>query len=106
MRPTSEPSRVGPRLLTSRAAPSYAGAQAVRGYARSGLGQVHYRQEGEGGPAIVFFHEAPLSSAIYIPALPLLGRSFRAWAFDTPGHGFSDPPERPLTIEEYGTAML
>jgi pimeloyl-ACP methyl ester carboxylesterase len=78
----------------------------VRGYARTGLGQVHYRQEGEGGPAIVFFHEAPLSSAIYIPALPLLGRSLRAWAFDTPGHGFSDPPERPLTIEEYGAAML
>jgi pimeloyl-ACP methyl ester carboxylesterase len=78
----------------------------VRGYARTSQGQVHYRQEGEKGPAIVFFHEAPLSSAIYAPALPLLGGSFRAWAFDTPAHGFSDPPDRPLSIEEYGATML
>jgi pimeloyl-ACP methyl ester carboxylesterase len=78
----------------------------VRGYARTSQGQVHYRQEGEKGPAIVFFHEAPLSSAIYAPALPLLGRSFRAWAFDTPAHGFSDPPPGPLSIAEYGATML
>jgi pimeloyl-ACP methyl ester carboxylesterase len=78
----------------------------MRGYVRSSAGLVHYRQEGESGPAIVFFHEAPLSSAIYAPALPLLGRSFRAWAFDTPGHGFSDPPARPPSIEEYGSILL
>jgi pimeloyl-ACP methyl ester carboxylesterase len=60
---------------------------------------VHYRHEGEAGPAIVFLHEAPLSSAIYSLALPLLGRSLRAWAF-------SDPPPRPPSIEEYGATVL
>src|SRR5215470_1843015 len=78
----------------------------MRGYAATRWGQVHYRHEGERGPAIVCLHEAPLSSAIYEPALPLLGRSFRAWALDTPGHGFSDPPPRPPSIEEYGAVLL
>ncbi len=78
----------------------------MRGYARTSRGQVHYRQEGESGPAIVFFHEAPLSSAIYTPALPLLGRSFRAWALDTPGHGLSDPPAQPPSIKQYGATLL
>ncbi|HET7378757.1 MAG TPA: alpha/beta hydrolase [Gaiellales bacterium] len=77
----------------------------MRGYAQTSAGQIHYRHEGESGPAIVFFHEAPLSSAIYAPALPLLGRSFRAYAFDTPGHGFSDPPLRPPTMQEYGATL-
>jgi haloalkane dehalogenase len=78
----------------------------MRGYAETSNGLVHYRQEGDSGPAIVFFHESPLSSAIYEPAMPLLGRSFRAWAFDTPGHGFSDPTPRPPSIEEYGGILL
>ena len=78
----------------------------MRGYARTSIGQIHYRKEGDGGPAIVFFHEAPLSSAIYGPALPLLGRSFRAYAFDTPGHGFSDPPTGPPAMHEYGGILL
>ena len=78
----------------------------MRGYARTSAGQIHYRHEGESGPVIVFFHEAPLSSAIYAPALPLLGRSFRAFAFDTPGHGFSDPPLRPPSMRDYGATLL
>jgi len=78
----------------------------MRGYAQTSIGQVHYRHEGDSGPAIVFFHESPLSSAIYAPAMPLLGRSFRAYAFDTPAHGFSDPPPGPPSIEDYGATLL
>ena len=78
----------------------------MRGYAQTSAGQIHYRHEGDSGPAIVFFHESPLSSAIYTQAMPLLGRSFRAYAFDTPGHGFSDPPARPPSIEDYGVTLL
>ncbi len=73
---------------------------------QTGSGQVHYRTEGDAGQAIVLFHEAPLSSAIYQPAFPLLGRSFRAFAFDTPGYGFSDPPARRPSIEDYGATLL
>jgi pimeloyl-ACP methyl ester carboxylesterase len=78
----------------------------MRGYAQTGRGQVHYRHEGDAGPAVVCFHEAPMSSEIYAPALPVLARSFRAYAFDTPGHGFSDKPERQPSIEEYGATLL
>src|SRR5919204_6312193 len=79
---------------------------AMRGYAQSSFGQIHYRHEGEAGPALVCFHEAPMSSEIYAPALPVLARSFRAYAFDTPGHGFSDKPATQPSIEEYGRWLL
>ena len=78
----------------------------MRGYASTRNGQVHYRHEGTQGPALVCFHEAPLSSAIYAPALPVLARSFRAWAFDTPGYGFSDPPLKPPSIDEYVSTLV
>ena len=78
----------------------------MRGYAQTSRGQVHFRHEGRAGPAVVCFHEAPMSSEIYAPALPVLARSFRAYAFDTPGHGFSDKPARQPTIEEYGATLL
>jgi pimeloyl-ACP methyl ester carboxylesterase len=78
----------------------------MRGYARTRIGQVHYRHDGDDGPAMVCFHEAPLSSAIYAPALPVLSRSFRAWAFDTPGHGSSDPTPEPPSIDEYAAILL
>src|ERR1700716_2932184 len=78
----------------------------MRGYAQTRIGQVHYRHEGGNGPAVVCFHEAPMSSAIYAPALPVLARSFRAYAFDTPGHGFSDPFPRQPSIEEYASTLL
>ena len=78
----------------------------MRGYAQTSAGQVHYRHEGTRGPALVCYHEAPMSSEIYAPALPVLGRSFRAYAFDVPGHGFSDKPERQPSIEQYATTLL
>jgi pimeloyl-ACP methyl ester carboxylesterase len=78
----------------------------MRGYASSRLGQIHYRHAGEAGPAVVCYHEAPMSSEIYAPAIPVLGRSFRAYAFDTPGHGSSDKPSEQPTIEEYAGALL
>jgi pimeloyl-ACP methyl ester carboxylesterase len=47
-----------------------------------------------------------MSSEIYAPAIPVLARSFRAFAFDTPGHGFSDPFPRQPSIEEYASILL
>ncbi len=78
----------------------------MRGYAQTTLGQVHYRHAGDRGPAVVCFHEAPMSSEIYAPAIPVLARSFRAYAFDTPGHGFSDPFPKQPSIEQYATTLL
>ncbi len=78
----------------------------MRGYATTSIGQVHYRHEGDSGPAIVLFHESPLSSAIFEPALPFLGRSMRAYAFDTPGYGQSDAPPAPPSVPEYAAILL
>jgi haloalkane dehalogenase len=47
-----------------------------------------------------------MSAEIYAPAIPVLGRSFRAYAFDTPGHGFSDKPAVQPSIEEYASTLL
>lgn len=78
----------------------------MRGYAQTSYGQVHYQHAGDSGPALFCFHEAPMSSEIYAPAIPVLGRSFRAYAFDTPGHGFSDKPKEQPSIEQYAGWLL
>ena len=77
-----------------------------RGYVEGRWGQVHYRADGESGPAVVLVHESPLSSEEYRLALPELGRSVRAVAFDTPGYGLSDPPPEPQEIPEYAASLL
>lgn len=55
---------------------------------------------------LLLFHESPQSSAIFGPALAPLGRSLRAWAFDTPGYGLSDPPPAECEIPDYARALL
>ncbi len=77
-----------------------------RGYVTGRWGQVHYRAAGERGPAVLLIHESPLSSDEYVRALPELGRSVRAVAFDTPGYGQSDPPPAPQEIPDYAAALL
>jgi pimeloyl-ACP methyl ester carboxylesterase len=77
-----------------------------RGYVQGRWGQVHYRAEGESGPAVLLVHESPLSSEEYRLALPELGKSVRAVAFDTPGYGQSDPPPAPQEIPEYAASLL
>ncbi|MDE0290561.1 MAG: alpha/beta hydrolase [bacterium] len=78
-----------------------------RGYVDVGWGQVHYRTSGERGPVALFFHESPLSSMAYEQALPYLGRRLRAYAFDTPGYGSSDPPPHDrFEIPDYSAMLL
>ena len=74
------------------------------GYADTPLGQVHYRESGS-GPPVVLFHESPLSGRIHEAVLPLLGRSVRAIAPDTPGYGDSTPPPEPLSIAGYAERL-
>ena len=61
---------------------------------------------GTGGPALVLFHESPQASNVFAPALPALGRTLRAFAFDTPRYGLSDPPRAPLEIPGYARLLL
>ena len=76
------------------------------GYTDSAWGQVHYRRNGDAGPWVVLLHESPLSSEVYREVLPLLGRSVRAIAFDTPGYGASSPPPSDATeIPDYARVL-
>ncbi len=77
-----------------------------KGYVDTTRGQVHYCREGDSGPDLFLFHESPLSSREFERCVPILGRSTRVVAFDTPGYGASDPPEAPIAIEEYAAWML
>ena len=43
---------------------------------------------------LVLLHSTPVSSKVFERALPFLGRQCRAIAFDTPGYGMSDRPNR------------
>ena len=79
----------------------------VAGYTPSPWGQVHYRRCGDSGPWVVLFHESPLSSEVFQDVLPLLGRSVRAVAFDTPGYGASSPPPDDTTeIPRYARVLV
>lgn len=77
-----------------------------RGYVETPWGQVHYRSAGAHGPWLALFHELPLSSREFERALPLLGRHFRAIAFDTPGYGELDAPAERISLHEYARRLM
>ncbi|MFN8532111.1 MAG: alpha/beta hydrolase [Dehalococcoidia bacterium] len=77
-----------------------------RGFAPTSLGQLHFRQAGE-GPPLVLLHNTWLSSRMFLPVLPDLARHFTVYAIDTLGQGDSDPaPDRTLEIAEYAAVLL
>lgn len=81
------------------------------GYADMRYGQLHYsiaqpaRDAGNRAP-IVLFHQSPNSSVEFDALVVELGRDRVAIATDTPGHGGSDGPETPATIEDYAAALV
>lgn len=74
-------------------------------FADTRYGQVHYVADGAGEP-VLLLHQTPRSSDEYRDVLPLLGRSYRAIAPDTPGFGLSDGPAEPWTIEAFAAGIL
>lgn len=78
----------------------------MRGYVDYRWGQAHYRASGESGPPLVLLHESPQSSDILQWTLPHLGEHLRAYAFDTPGYGLSDPPPEAQEIPVYAEALI
>ena len=72
-----------------------------RGYADTEVGQIHYREQGEGDPVLLLHHTAS-SSVTFQRVLPILAERFRAIAVDTPGFGSSDgPTEIPGGMDYY-----
>lgn len=76
-----------------------------RGYSKCFLGQLHYREHGQGRP-VLCLHQSPQSSGMFDTVLPLLGKHVRAIAMDTIGYGMSDRPGRMVEPEEYGRTIL
>ena len=79
-----------------------------RGYADTAVGQVHYREAGE-GEVVVLLHQTASSSIMYYRVMPYLAGRFRVVAMDTPGFGNSDalagPPGPEGFIAQYAQAQ-
>src|SRR5262245_18461021 len=79
-----------------------ANAAIERRFVDTRSGRRHIATAGEGFP-LLLLHQTPRSWDEYRDVLPLLGRSYRAVAMDTPGFGDSDPvPED--SIEAWAAA--
>lgn len=82
-----------------------------RMYADCRYGQLHVRSAfpSSGGfdekTTLLCFHQSPMSSRVFRPLLPLLGRERSIYAPDTPGYGESDAPAAPPGIADYAAAF-
>lgn len=75
------------------------------GYARTGLGQLHYAEAGQ-GPAVLLLHQTPRSLDEYAELLPLIASRHRAIAMDMYGFGQSAKPEGPQSIEQFAAGAV
>lgn len=76
-----------------------------RGYVDGPQGQIHYCDSGGEGPALLLFHQAPLSMRQFDRVYPILaGAGLRVVGADLPGLGMSDvagSDGNPPSIEDY-----
>ncbi len=73
----------------------------------SPLGCVHYVEAGPpGGTPVVLLHQTPRSIDEFVDVVPLLARTRRVIAIDTPGYGCSDRPAVQPSIGDYAGAIL
>jgi pimeloyl-ACP methyl ester carboxylesterase len=76
-----------------------------RAYAATAVGQVHYRQSGEGRP-LVLLHQSPSSSAMWEPVLDrFAARGYLALAPDLLGHGLTDPAASRPDLAAYAAGV-
>ena len=68
-------------------------------------GQIHYWTAGA-GPALMLIHQSNNSSDEFIGIIPYLADKFRLIAIDLPGHGLSDDPAGPHTMERLRDAVI
>jgi pimeloyl-ACP methyl ester carboxylesterase len=76
-----------------------------KGYVETPIGQVHYREHGEGAP-VLLLHQTAWSSIQFRNVMPTLAkRGLRGIAIDTPGYGMSDNLDHPASIAEYAVVL-
>ena len=69
--------------------------------------KLDYRLHGRGGsPALVLANSLGTGQHLWSRQLPELTERFRVLTFDHPGHGASDLPEEPCTVEAFAHALL
>jgi pimeloyl-ACP methyl ester carboxylesterase len=77
-----------------------------RNYIDGRWGQLHYREIGTGPePTLICLHATAYSGQTFAPLMPLLARSRRVIAIDTPGYGESDGPDSVPPFDHYIAAL-
>ena len=62
--------------------------------------RIHYELSGKkGGPVVILSHSLGSNMAMWEPQLPALEPHFQILRYDVRGHGASDAPEGPYTLE-------
>lgn len=84
-----------------------AGVEFRQGFIDAGGIRTRYLRCGDDGlPTLVLLHGFGGHAEAYIRNLAAHGRHFRTFAIDMAGHGYSDKPDRPYTIDVYVDHVL
>jgi 3-oxoadipate enol-lactonase len=68
---------------------------------------LHHRWDGpEDAPVLVFSNSLGTTLELWDPQVPAFTQSFRVLRYDQLGHGRSDVPPRPYTVEQLGRELL
>lgn len=61
---------------------------------------IHYEVHGSSGPWLTLSHSLACSSAMWAPQIAEFSTRYKVLAFDTRGHGQSDAPAGPYTLDQ------
>ena len=67
---------------------------------------LHFREAGEGSPAILLLHAFPLNWRMWEPQIDHLRDRARVIAPDFPGFGLSGPPQGMTSLEDYARKVV
>jgi 3-oxoadipate enol-lactonase len=76
-------------------------------FAPTGKGSLFYTEEGSNNPfPVIFIHGFPFSHHMWHDQLKLVGKSYRAIAYDVRGHGKTDTGDGQYMIESHVDDLL
>jgi len=78
-----------------------------RNFIDADYGQMHYRVAGQRGAhkTLLCLHQSPKSSREFIEFMKVASQERYVVAIDSPGHGESDVPQSPMTIEDFAREL-